>query len=342
MHNDENILIIVLNWNGSQDTLDCCESLKSLHSIKQVSADILIIDNNSDLKEYDLLTTGLAKNFGEPKALEVPDELISHYGIIENQAYDNIFLFRSKTNHGFAKGCNLGSKYAEYYNYDYVLFLNNDTIVEPNFLLPLVTCLQTADAAIPQIRYHYDKDIMWNCGGEITKYGSRKYFYANENIKKIVFPSRIFPVTFATGCCILFKTKYFSEIGRFSERFFFGEEDIELALRLRTKHSTIVCTTDSVIYHKVGSSIQGDPERLLRKAYIHYLNRFVNMKLHLGFSWYIWLIPSTLKVLLNLRKINHLELKGIFAFLSSLVSDSYKLTEVNKDKFESILRDGIK
>ncbi|MFP2352297.1 glycosyltransferase family 2 protein [Enterobacter ludwigii] len=342
MENKKKLLIILLNWNGSQDTLACCESIKGVERFNEGLVDLVIIDNDSNIDSYDYLCGGLEKLFGQPQNIEVSKELFNGYKLTATRAYQNVYLFKSSLNHGFAKGCNLGAKYAELKGYEYILFLNNDTVVEPDFLEPLLESIDTFDAVIPQIRYHHDKNLMWNCGGKLSKYGSRKYYYAKENINNIVFPKDVFTVTFATGCCLLFKTNYFKEIGRFSERFFFGEEDIELALRLMKNKARIVCNTHSIIYHKVGASIQGSPEKLLRKAYIHYLNRFVNMKLHLGILWYLWLIPSLMKVILNLIKINQLNLRGSYSFLKALIYDSFSLTQVDKNKFESVLKDGFK
>ncbi|WP_436918832.1 glycosyltransferase family 2 protein [Escherichia coli] len=335
-------LIILLNWNGSYDTLECCKSLKQVTEVKKREADIFIVDNNSSIEQCDYLKNGLSLEFGEPSLIHTDNEVEQKYCIDEILKYENYYLLRSRTNHGFAKGCNLGVKYALKNNYQNILFLNNDTIVESNFLLPLLATLKFSDAVIPQIRYWHDKNLIWNCGGAITTFGTRKYFYAKNNINNIVFPSSIFPVSFATGCCILFKTEYFHRVGLFSERFFFGEEDVELALRLKKLKAKILCNTTSIIYHKVGASIKGEQEILLRKAYIHYLNRFVNMKLHLGLWWYIWIIPSVFKVLINLMRINKIKLNYSFFVVGKLLTNSLNLSEVDKDTFEKILKCGIK
>lgn len=342
MENKKKLLIILLNWNGSKDTLACCESIKGIEGFNEDLVNLVIIDNDSNNDSYDYLCDGLEKLFGQPQNITISNHLFDDYKLTATKAYQNVYLFRSSLNHGFAKGCNLGAKYAEQNDFEYILFLNNDTVVEPDFLKPFLESIDNFDAVIPQIRYHHDKNLMWNCGGEISKFGSRKYYFAKENINKIVFPRDVFTVTFATGCCLLFKTNYFKDIGRFSEKFFFGEEDIELALRLKKNKARVVCNTHSIIYHKVGASIQGSPEKLLRKAYIHYLNRFVNMKLHLGVLWYLWLIPSIMKVIFNLIKINQLNFRDCYDFLRALISDSLSLTEVDKNKFESVLKDGFK
>lgn len=336
------ILVILLNWNGSQDTIECCKSLAKIEPLASTLVDVLIIDNNSSIEQLEFLESGLSCQFGKPKGLSLESELIDDYNLVSAKSYENFILFISKTNHGFSRGCNLGALYAYMHKYDYVLFLNNDTVVEPNFLEPLIDTIETNDAVIPQIRYYHDKKLMWNCGGSISRFGARKYNYAKERIVNIKFPDTIFPVTFATGCCILFRTKFFNSIGSFSEKFFFGEEDIELALRLMKIRARVACDTRSIIYHKVGASIQGDPERILRKSYIHYLNRFVNMKLQLGVFWYFWIIPSAIKVFLNLLYINKISFGQALFFIKHLLSDSLILLEVNKEKFESVLSRGIK
>lgn len=340
--NDSKTLIVLLNWNGSQDTIDCCRSLTNVKRVSEGSADVLIIDNCSKNESVEFLTAGMENLLGDSTEIQISSELKSEYDLHRTVAYQNFHLFLSGRNHGFARGCNLGSIYAENNLYEYVLFLNNDTVVETDFLEPLLNSLKTADSVIPQIRYFYDKNIIWNCGGEISKFGSRKYFFAKKNIQDISFKKPVFPVSFATGCCIIFRTNYFKKIGRFSEKFFFGEEDIELSLRLRKLNAVVLCDTKSLIYHKVGASIQGEPEKLLRKAYIHYLNRFVNMKFHLGALWFLWLIPSTMKVFINLLVINKITIKCALKFVHILLRDSSSLSEVNKDKFDSVLQSGIK
>ncbi|HCR2230389.1 TPA: glycosyltransferase family 2 protein, partial [Enterobacter cloacae subsp. cloacae] len=132
---------------------------------------LVIIDNDSNNDSYDYLCDGLEKLFGQPQNITISNHLFDDYKLTATKAYQNVYLFRSSLNHGFAKGCNLGAKYAEQNDFEYILFLNNDTVVEPDFLKPLLESIDNFDAVIPQIRYHHDKNLMWNCGGEISKFG---------------------------------------------------------------------------------------------------------------------------------------------------------------------------
>ncbi|MFU1633700.1 glycosyltransferase [Aeromonas veronii] len=334
------MLIVILNWNGSQDTIDCCESLLSINEDASVNKEILIIDNNSSEKEFELLTSSFSiKNtsqlFEESLAL-----LSNKFGIINViNCEKNITIFRSSINHGFAKGCNIGSIYADMIGYEYILFLNNDTVVQADFINPLVKGMEFSDVVIPQIRYFFDKSVIWNCGGEINFFGNRKYYYANQKASKV--RDKPFRISFATGCCILFRTEYFLNIGGFSERFFFGEEDIDLSLRLLKLKSRVFCIPESIVFHKVGASLTGNKERILNKAYIHYLNRFINMKSHLKIFWWVWIIPSLIKVFCNVVVINKIGFIGAFNFIRCLVIDALKLDGVSKNKFESVINNGF-
>ncbi|MGU5537561.1 glycosyltransferase family 2 protein [Aeromonas caviae] len=338
-----NTLIVILNWNGSLDTVACCQSLVMDDGC---NADILVIDNGSEDADYDFLKENIPGTIVIPSGYNDDtkvDALFLSRMITDKFNYDtNIFLIRSSVNHGFAKGCNIGADYAALMGYEYVMFLNNDTVVEPGFLEQLIVYLDKAkaDVVIPQIRYFFDKTKIWNCGGKIDIFGRRKYHYSNQDFSEV--QKKPFKISFATGCCILFRTDYFNKIGQFCEKFFFGEEDIDLSLRLLKLNARVYCVPASVIYHKVGASLVGDNDRLLNKAYIHYLNRFVNMKNHLHLIWWVWLLPSFFKVIVNVIKINKLDFINAIFFAMKLVCEARELDGVSKSKFEDIIINGYR
>ncbi|QML60062.1 glycosyltransferase family 2 protein [Escherichia coli] len=336
-----NCLTVILNWNGTDDTIAC---INSILSHPEIHTDIVIIDNDSCQLQYEKLQVEL-QSYERSDSIKLSDfengvEVVAINFYIKNSSH--IYLVKAKTNYGFSKGCNAGAFFAEKLNYEYVLFLNNDTEVEHNFLSLLIDDIKKENitAVIPQIRYFYDKNKIWNCGGSISSYGSRNYYYSNQDYRYINKFDRYIPVSFATGCCILFRTREFLELGMFTEKFFFGEEDIELSLRLLKMNKVIICDTESIIYHKVGASITGDKQKLLRKSYIHYLNRLINMKTYLGWKWFLWLIPSVTKIIINLIKINKVNFCELCKFTYAIVIDAYKSKGVDKEKFERTLKDG--
>lgn len=337
----EKCLIILLNWNGSRDTLACCQSLLA----DAAGYDVLIIDNASTPEDYRALHEGLGQLLLPRKMTDdTCRELLESYQVQEAHGWQHdeicFTLLRSDVNHGFARGCNLGVRYAQANQYPQVLLLNNDTEVEAGFLPPLQQALLRADAVIPQIRFFDRRQHIWNCGGSISRFGKRTYLYANQHVADTALDDQEIVITFATGCCLLLRTHYFVDIGLFSEAFFFGEEDIDLSLRMKKLGARMVCVPQSLIYHKVGASLAGDNTRLTRKAYIHYLNRFVNMKSHLGLLWYLWLVPSALKVFINTLRINKLSLTAGLRFTWRLLQDAFSLNAVSREKFEVTLKKG--
>lgn len=334
---------VILNWNGSADTIAC---IKSIIDNRVEQTDLIIIDNNSAYEQYKKLREyisdiSVVETFANPSFPNDAEVEIS--GLYQKET-QNIYLIRMTTNYGFSKACNAGAFLAEQLGYKYILFLNNDTEVTENFLQSLIGDLDEKSdvfAVIPQIRYFYNKNKIWNCGGNINNYGNRKYLHANADCRNISDNVKKININFATGCCILFRTNEFLSIGMFTEKFFFGEEDIELALRLKSLNKKMLCDMGSIIYHKVGASISGDQSKLLRKAYIHYLNRLVNMKSYLGSKWFIWMIPSIVKIMFNIIRLNKVSARQFFKFTTAIVLDAYKSESVDKAKFEKILRNGF-
>lgn len=342
---DIRTLIVLLNWNGSGLTLECCESLAK---IENVPFDVLVIDNCSEQRDFAMLEEGLQSlcaaqhpQCEEAKVTGLMNEyavsFLASYPLSENS---QLILARSRINHGFARGCNFGALFAENIEYSHLLFLNNDTVVESNFLEMLFKAASSYDIVIPQIRYYDRSNVIWNCGGSINQYGKRKYYFANRTVADIKLPPHPFSVSFATGCCMLMETKFYINSGMFTEKFFFGEEDIDYALRLKKQQAKVACVPDSIIYHKVGSSLAGDMVKLTRKAFIHYVNRFVNMKSHLGFIWYLWLIPAIAKMVLNLHRIYKLSPAQNLSFTFKAIKASFTKKGVDKEYFENIMRQG--
>jgi len=132
------VTIIVLNWNGGQDTLACLESLAQLD---YPEFGVLVVDNGS--------TDG---------SLQAVQERFPEIPIIE-----------TGENLGYAGGSNVGLRWALDHGADYALLLNNDTVVAPDFLRLLVEAVG-ADPRIgiagPTICYYDRPEVIWSAGGE--------------------------------------------------------------------------------------------------------------------------------------------------------------------------------
>lgn len=325
------VYIVTLNWNGEKDTIDM---LFSLTKIDYTNFHIVLVDNGSDDSSFNEVRQWLeVSEYYRLKVNKTPFE----NGIEVVGQGERVTLLKSTENLGFSKGSNVGCRYALSLNAEYALLLNNDTEVEPNFLsLLMAKYMETPEIGgiIPQIRYFHNKELIWNCGGKLFL-GFRKYYFAGKHYS--ILPNKgELTVSYATGCALLFKPK---ETGILTEKFFFGEEDFEFAYRMKRMNKKMVCVLDSIIYHKVGQSIHRKVKGVNKGAiFIHYLNRFVNMKQQFNnrFVWELWRIFYCLYIFLLL--INRIRFNELIAFIAKLLVRSTKIDCVNKIEFENTLK----
>mgnify|MGYP001214071886 CR=1 FL=1 len=233
------VAIIIVNWKKYDITLTCIESI--LNSTNS-NFKIILVDNESDNKKV--------KNFKYRNEIE----------IIQN-----------KKNEGFSKANNIGIDYALKNNYDYTILINNDTIVEKNLIEVLLKKAQAKNFSVVQpLVLNYNSKEIWNAGGRIN------YLFGNFITKKILVNSLNSSnelTEWFTGCCCLFKTKIFKEIGKLDERFFAYYEDVDFSLRLKKHGYKIGFTSDAQIYHYESfSSIYNNSKGGKLSPYVHYLN----------------------------------------------------------------------
>ena len=214
------VSIVVLNWNGKKFLKNCLDSLAQLTYSR---VEIIVVDNNSKDGSQEFVRTN----------------------------YQNAILIENKENYGFAKGNNIGFEAS---TGDYVLILNNDTIVTPNFLEPLIkdfeddpeiACLQ------PQIRLFENKQLLDGVGAFLTLTGFLYHFgYLKDRmLSKYNKKIKIFS---AKGACMLLRRKAIEKVGLFDEDFFIFFEETDLCFRLWLAGYSVVYEPESVIYHLGG------------------------------------------------------------------------------------------
>lgn len=334
------ILVAILNWNGWEDTIACCKSIAACES---TPLDILVLDNNSSDNSAGSIREFISQNSLPLQNIKTTS--LGHPVTIEQYKSHNsrYHFYPLPENTGFAKGFNIATKYAKDQGYTYILILNNDTTIDRDAIGIMLQAAeqQTADIIIPQIRYFDSQDTIWNCGGKISRWGKTNYNYAGMNGDTCKLPEHL-QVEFATGCCMLVRTDYFIKIGGFTEKFFFGEEDVELSFRLKKLGGRAICVTRSIIFHKVGASIKGDPKILSRKAFIHYLNRIINMRDQMPmFTWHIWRLFTLTRAAFTFKTKYKRHILEVGRISRILLRDSYNLNGVSKEYFQKTLKQGI-
>ncbi|OQK17900.1 hypothetical protein AU255_08575 [Methyloprofundus sedimenti] len=244
---NKKVSIILLNYNGFEDSIDCFQSLQQ---ISYENYDIVIVDNASPDVSMDRLHAYMQVNEIEHIFFEKPESAM--LGILPSV---QVTLIQSGQNNGYGHGNNIGIKYALNNGADYVLVLNNDTVVEPDFLEPMVQmCENDKSIGIASGKiYFYDRpDTIWFNGGKFTHCTAKaKHFHFNE---KDVGQIPQEPITFISGCMWLIPKKVFNDVGFINEDYFMYVEDLEFCRRVIRQGYTLKIADKSHILHKVGSS----------------------------------------------------------------------------------------
>ncbi len=222
------IYICVLNYNNSEDTIECLESLKKLVN---VTYKIILIDNNS-LKGKDRLREYVNEN-------------------------KHIYFIESNVNLGYAGGNNIALRYAlSQADMEYCWILNNDTIVEPDSLSLLVDYMNHhtyVGLCGSKLIYEWDRSNIQGYGGFYNPVlGTVHSCVRKKNIKNI---------DYIIGAAVLVRKSFLEDIGLMDEGYFLYYEELDWATRAHGKYD-IACVDTSIVYHKEGASTGGNnPER---------------------------------------------------------------------------------
>ena len=271
------IAVIVINWNSYKFTFDC---IKSLEKCNYPNFKIILVDNGST----DFSIEKLSKDF------------------------KNLDIIKNKLNLGFTGGNNIAISKALNENYDYVMLLNNDTKVNPDFLNFLVERLENENnlgAIQPLILQMDNKKKVWNAGGEFIRlFGLTKVINKGKNVNSI--DSNKNYSEWISGCCIMLKSKVIDKVGLLDNSFFAYFEDVDWSLRIKNEGYLLGIDNRSIIYHyESGSS------KTLSKSNEGFLNPLVH---YYNFRNHIKLIK---------KHINHFNFTGaIFFQLSKVVTFS--------------------
>jgi GT2 family glycosyltransferase len=217
------VFIIVLNYNGRDDTLAC---LTSLNQLDYPAFTVLIVDNGS----ADDSVTAIRAQFPLVTVIEAGENL------------------------GFVGGNNLGLEHAHKMGAEYALLLNNDTVVALDFLRNLVDVAEsdpTVGAVGPMIYYYEPPNMIWSAGGEVDlRHGIARMIHIGETDDG-QFDSLPDPVDFLTGCAFLIKMSVYTQVGGLDPRFFLYYEDNEWCHRISRAGYRILFVPRAKIWHKI-------------------------------------------------------------------------------------------
>lgn len=217
------VSIIVLNYNSRQDTLDC---LHSLEQLTYINVDVIVVDNGSTDGTVDAVRA----------------------------AYPELTVIDTGRNLGFTGGNNVGIQHALAQGADYIMLLNNDTIVAPDMVDILIDTME-ADPSIgvtgPMIYYYDAPDVIWSAGGRIDwQRGTTSMIGLNEEDKG-QYGETPQPVDFVTGCAMLARRDVWEKTGLLDDKFFMYYEETEWCVRAQRAGFRIAFVPSAMMWHKI-------------------------------------------------------------------------------------------
>ncbi len=241
------VSVISVNYNNPEVTGELVESLRL---ISYPNIEIIIVDNGSVKGNIDLLKV----------------------------QFPEIILIKSNKNLGFAGGNNLGILQSKG---EFILLLNNDTVVDAGFLEPLVNkCLldPTIGVVSPKIYFYYTPDILQYTGvSEINKFTTRNigWGFRVKDEGQFEFDNQ---TSFAHGAAMLVSKKIIMEVGLMAEIYFLYYEEMDWSKRIRDAGYKIFYVHNSIVYHKESVTTgKNSPLKTyyLNRARIIYMRRHV-------------------------------------------------------------------
>ena len=211
------VSIVVLNWNGLQDTLECIDSIIG-----------------SDYPNFNVIVVDNGSTDGPPEAIR--------------ERHPEVHLIRNDRNMGFAGGNNVGIRSALGTGADLVWLLNNDTVVEKNALSQLVSASiesQDIGLASPVIRYYDERETIQFRGSYID-WKEKRIIHMGKVDRDI---DKNTPIC-VWGTALLIKRSSIDKIGLLDEKYFAYHEDEEYSMRAIRAGLRNIVVPRAEIYHK--------------------------------------------------------------------------------------------
>ena len=268
------VYIVLVNWNGWSDTIECVESIRRMD---YPNYHILIVDNGSD----DDSTTRLSNACG-CSVLQPP---IDSAAVVDYTS-GAVTLICAPSNSGFAAGCNIGMQAAlATRDCEYIWLLNNDTRVDSRALTALVDRYKESPeyGMVGSTLLLYDApEVIQTLGGKYNPvFSINRQLFVNAHLSSITaLEERVLEqqIDYVVGASILISRSFVEQVGLMDEQLFFYFE--ELDWRFRSKQFRLGYAKNSLVYHKVGRAINSNKGTVGREHYYWIRNRILLTRKH--------------------------------------------------------------
>lgn len=244
------VAVVVLNFNGLEDTIRCLESLRAVTA----PFTLILVDNASTIDPL-----------GQASAV-----------------WPHLIAIRNPENQGYAGGNNRGIEAALERGAELILILNNDTVVDPAIVSALVETM-AADERLgivgPVINF-MDEPAAVMTDGVVFNPGPGTEFFRRVEVPLGRTPPALVPVDIVNGCCMMVRASVFRAVGMFDERLFIVHEESDLCLRAARAGFRSAVLGRTLVWHKGSSAFERTGRQLQR--YFDARNLFLLLKRHTG------------------------------------------------------------
>jgi len=222
------VAMIVLTWNQRDLTLDCLASLLRM-GYPPDRLQIIVVDNGS--------ADGTAEAI--------------------RRSFPAVTVIENEENLGFAEGNNVGIRHALQGPAEYIMLLNNDTIVDTRMLSELMTAMRARpDVGVvgPKIYYHEPSDVIW-CAGNRIDWSSGKTTRLRAGERDTNQEERPETVDYVTGCALCIRRSVVEAIGLLDPRYFIYYEETDWCARARVAGWEILYVPSAHLWHRVSAAM---------------------------------------------------------------------------------------
>jgi GT2 family glycosyltransferase len=237
---NDSVAIIILNWNGKQNTHECLESVLKLdYSNYQV----IIADNGSE------------------------DDSVQFF----KQNFPDILIIENGSNLGYAEGNNRAITYAIEKEFEYILLLNNDAIVDAQLLKSFIDVSKTnPQAGVFGAKIYYLKEPrkIWFAGGKILPGILLASHEGGGEIDNCESWEEVRPIDYACGCALFIKSNVIRKIGVLESKFFLMWEETDFCYRARRGGFECLFVPKALVWHKISASFKDGDVGLLHNYFM--------------------------------------------------------------------------
>ncbi|WP_198004896.1 glycosyltransferase family 2 protein [Rubrobacter xylanophilus] len=257
------VYVVILNWNGWQDTIEC---LESLFRSRYTRYRVVVCDNGSDDGSLENIKAWAEGRLDLPFSSDNPLRYLAPipkpvpYVEHDREVRDGdcvegctrfLVLVRTGANLGFAGGNNVGIRYALERKADYVWLLNNDTVTDLNALGAMVNVAQSDPdiGAVGSTIYYMDapNDIQLYGGGWVSFWlGICRHFTTSVSDDKLGY---------VAGTSLLLRREVLEQVGLLDDKFFMYWEDTDYGIRVREAGWKLAVAPESRIWHRESAAL---------------------------------------------------------------------------------------